>query len=960
MPAPNPVRIPVSTYRLQFHKGCTFHDAQLLVPYLSKLGITECYCSPLLAAKPGSPHGYDICDHSRLNPELGTDKDFDAFTSVLAANRMGLLLDFVPNHMAMDPANNLWWRSVLEHGSSSPFARFFDIDWEPENDAIKGKVLLPILGEPYRVALENGRFRIHFSNGGFSLQYFNWNLPLNPETVRKLLRTNLEKLEAGMGTENRNLREFQSILLQLDRLPVFSTTEPAGIVDQFREQEAAQEQLAKLVESCPHIRRHIEDNIRMFHGEPSQPESYNLLHDLLEAQPYRFSCWRTALHEVNYRRFFDINELVSLRMEDPDVFTATHALLLTLLRRGVLAGLRLDHVDGLFDPAEYFQRLGAGGLGVSPIYIVAEKLLSSGEPLPESWEVHGTTGYDFLNDLNGLFVDSRNAQELGRLYEHFVGRQELFCNVVYESKKLIIMTSMESELNVLARELNRISKRDCGFQDCTLASLQEALREVVSCFSVYRTYVSIQGWTEADQSLIDTAIARALHRNGSLGPSVFKLLRQMLLPTRADGIPEEEHQRRLRFAMKFQQFTGAVQAKGLEDTAFYRYVPLLSLNEVGGDPARFGRSPDELHQANRARLSSWPLTMLTTSTHDTKRGEDGRARLNVLSEVPGEWHTCLLRWARANDELRTTVNGAAAPDRSDEYLFYQALLGSWPAQCAEQPDAEFVDRLRQYMQKASKEKKVQTSWINPSVEYEDAVADFVRCTLTGSISKRFLKLFVPFQQRIARLGMLNSLSQVVLKIASPGVPDFYQGAELWDLNLVDPDNRRPVDFACRLQFLDQMEPLLNEPCPSDRSTQAVGEMLEHWQDGRIKLFLTTAGLRLRRAFPQLFLEGAYVPLYAEGERKDHLVAFGRMLGTQTVIALAPRLVAGLAGAHKAIPVGREIWQETRIVLPPELASYRYRNVFTQERIMPVKLSSQPQIPIAEALRISPVGIFLSE
>ncbi|MBI4443248.1 MAG: malto-oligosyltrehalose synthase [Acidobacteria bacterium] len=955
MTAPKPARLPLSTYRLQLHAGFAFRDAEAVIPYLRKLGISECYCSSVLAARPGSSHGYDICDHSRLNPELGTPEDFEAFSASLRANEMGLILDFVPNHMGTDPSANLWWRSVLENGPSSQYAKYFDIDWDPVKDELKGKLLLPILGNQYGIVLESGQLQLQYDGRFLWLQYFDYNLPLNPRTLAKLLRHRLESLQAALGPEDLHLREYLSILFQLDHLPVYTATDPTLSKERWREKEVARERLQKLVENSPRLREHIEENVRIFNGEPRKPETYDLLHDLLETQPYRLSYWSTALHEINYRRFFDINELAGLRMEDPDVFEAAHRLLFSWIRAGTLTGLRLDHVDGLFDPAEYLKRLATCCPEVAPFYILAEKILSPGEPLRPDWMFHGTTGYEFLNELNGLFVDSSGSARFRRLYERFTGQEYLFSDVMYESKKLIIMTSMVSELNVLARELNRISEETRRFRDFTLASLQEALREVVACFPVYRAYFSEQGWNEFDEKAIDTAIARALRRNPAMEPSIFGFLRQMLLPTRADCLSDSDYERHVRFAMKFQQYTGPVQAKGQEDTAFYRYAPLLSLNEVGGDPTCFGRSPDEFHRINRERLQSWPFSMLATSTHDTKRGEDARARINVLSEMPEEWRQMISRWARTNAGMRTVVEGLPAPDRNDEYLYYQTLLGCWPAEHTEEPDAEFVSRMRQYMQKATKEAKTHTSWIHPSEEYDAAVSQFVRRTLTGSHAKRFLGLFEPFQRRIAWLGMLNSLSQMALKIACPGVPDFYQGTELWDLNLVDPDNRRPVDYEQRRRLLEQMEPLLN----GWSVASGVREMLTHWQDGRIKLYLTAAGLRLRRKFPKLLLEGDYLPLLAEGEKRNHVVALARALGSQTLLTLVPRLVAGLVGQQADLPPGRELWQETCLVLPPEMGDRTYRNIFTWETIRPVRQGERATVPVGDVLRLCPVAVLLS-
>jgi len=959
VPAPPPSRIPVSTYRLQFHGGFRFREAEALIAYLARLGITECYCSPLLAACPGSSHGYDICDHSRLNPEYGTEEDFAAFTDALAKHGMGLILDFVPNHMGIDPSANQWWRDVLENGPSSRYARYFDIDWDPVKSELRGKVLLPILGDQYGSVLKNGELQIQFEDGAFSLRYFERNLPLNPRQMRQLLEHNLPEVSGQRALEDPDLREFMSILFQLEHMPAYTETDLHQVLNRHREKEVVRERLARLTGASEQIRRHIAENVRVFNGEAGNPASFDLLHNLLDAQAYRLSYWRTALHEINYRRFFDINELAAIRMEDREVFDAAHGLVLDLIRKGTVTGLRLDHVDGLFDPKEYFDRLISSCGEGRVAYVVGEKILTAGEALRRDWAIHGTTGYGFLNDLNGLFVDSRKAQAFWKLYARMAGTEERFAEIAYESRRLIITTSMVSELNLLARELNRISEVNRAFRDFTLASLQEALREVVACFPNYRSYCTAKGWDEFDEKTVDTAVARALRRNPALEPSIFHFLRQLLLPTRGTILPEDQYERGVQFAMKFQQYTGPVQAKGMEDTAFYRYGVLLSLNEVGGDPARFGRPAEEFHRANRERRESWPLAMLATATHDTKRGEDARARLNVLSELAEEWRAGVLRWARTNAGMRTQVDGTPAPVRGDEYIFYQSLLGSWPPGM-EEPDAEYVERIRRFMLKAIKEKKEHTSWIHPSEAYDTATSNFVHRALTGRRAKRFLRSFFPFAKRVAWLGMLNSLSQTVLKIASPGVPDFYQGTELWDLSLVDPDNRAPVNYARRQEFLDQMEPLLADSAGASEAGPAVAEMLANWQDGRIKLYVTTAGLRLRRQLPSVFLDGEYVPLDVEGERKDHVVAFARILGNRSVVAVAPRLVAGLAGTENRIPVGAEVWGESAVALPQNLAGHTFQNVLTREELKPVATNEGARILPADAFRVFPVAILKGE
>jgi (1->4)-alpha-D-glucan 1-alpha-D-glucosylmutase len=610
----------------------------------------------------------------------------------------------------------------------------------------------------------------------------------------------------------------------------------------------------------------------------------------------------------------------------------------------------------LFDPAGYLERLAVLAAPAAP-YVVVEKILSHHEPLPERWQAHGTTGYDFMNDVNGLFVDGARSHDFRKLYQRFTGQVGIFEDVIYDSKKLVIASSMSSELNVLAHWLNRISEQRRDTRDFTLDSLQDALREVVAGFPVYRSYVGYDGWTALDEQSIDTAVTRALARNPAAEPSIFEFIRQMLRPARLPDLTEDEYVQRRRFAMKFQQYTGPVEAKGVEDTAFYRYTPLLSLNEVGGDPARFGRSAQEFHQANQHRLQHWPLAMIATSTHDSKRGEDARARISALSEVPAEWRTLVSRLSRATASARTAVNGQPAPDRNDEYLFYQALVGAWPTGLETLPDATFVARMRGYMQKAAKEAKVHTSWIHPSAEYDQAISDFVEGALTGRAARGFLRLFQPFAARLARLGAVNSLSQLVLKVAAPGVPDFYQGTELWDLSLVDPDNRRAIDFDMRQRCLADATAWLDDTAAGRIATLA--DLLAGWTDGRIKLFLTAAALRLRREFRDLFLHGEYIPLEARGERAAHVVGLARRHPSGVAIAVVPRLVHATFGAQAPTPPPADAWRETVVDLPAPLAPGPFIHVFTGESFTCDNGGGQTGLRVADLLRHAPVALLIA-
>ncbi len=959
-----------------------------MVPYLSGLGVTDCYASPYLKASPGSTHGYDICDHNQINPELGTEGEYAAFTAALRAHGMGQILDFVPNHMGVDAATNRWWRDVLENGRCSPFADFFDIDWEPIKPELKEKVLLPMLGAQYGMELERGALQLLFKNGSFTVRYFDHDLPVNPRQIPSILEHDLASLRVELGEEDPQFLEYLSIATALRNLPAETDTARDRIAERHREKELARERLQRLVgSSCP-IREHIDNILRVYNGQVGKPESFDRLHALLEAQAYRVSYWRTASHEINYRRFFDINDLAGLRMEDSQVFANTHALLLRLIGAGHVTGLRLDHIDGLFDPQQYLewlqQAIGhhlsiaadaarpddaaampdatAGKPVRQSLYLAAEKILSAGESLSEHWPIAGTTGYDFLNDLNGLFVNHRNHGVLLRVYRRFTAVRIAPDDVTYASKKLIMDAPMASELNMLARALNRLSEDDRRTRDFTLNSLRDALQEVVACFPTYRTYVSARGWTDADRAAIETAIHRARRRNSAMEASIFDFVRDTLLPDLAQAGSADECQQRLTFAMKFQQYTGPVQAKGLEDTAFYRHMPLLSLNEVGGNPNRFGSTPAEFHAANVRRRQAWPFTMLASTTHDTKRGEDVRARLNVLSELPEEWGRHLSVWARINGLNRTVVDGEPTPDRNDEYLFYQTLLGVWPPgkTCLEKTDDPLVTRLQRYMLKAVREAKMHTSWIAENHAYEAALSRFVQRTLCGAAAPRFLSSFLPFQERIAQLGVTNALSQLVLKGVSPGVCDLYQGTELWDLSMVDPDNRRPVDYAMRQRLLTELQPFLSPP-PNHAADQdsAVREMLVHWPDARIKLFVTAVLLRLRRRLASLFLAGTYEPLEARGERADHVVALARRHQHDAIVSVVPRLLAPLTTPAHPVPVGADSWGATRVLLPPELCANVLHNGITGEALQPEVVDGRGGLALATVLGICPVAVLVT-
>ncbi len=991
-------QFPESTYRLQFNAGFTFRQARDLVPYLDDLGVTDCYASPYLMARPGSLHGYDISDHNRLNPEIGSDEDYERFVAALREHRLGQLLDVVPNHMGIGNSNP-WWNDVLENGPASARAGFFDIDWhsalKPE---LQDKVLLPMLGDPYGKALELGQLTLHYENGAFYIHYFDHHLPVSPDTYDRVLRLRLNELEERLGASSEPLIEYQSILTAVTHLPSRSATDRARSAERDREKEVIKRRLATLTEGSPLVREHIEANVQAFNGTAGQPHSFDRLDDLLGAQAYRLSFWRVAADEINYRRFFDINELAALSMEKRAVFEDTHALVLRLLCEGKVTGLRIDHPDGLYDPREYLQRLQAhfalcaarsvfetnpefagqdwqefreplletvrqsatGSLDspfYRPLYVVVEKILGRNEPMPENWPVHGTTGYEFLNRLNGLFVRSENANIFGRIYERWRGQDRAFADIVHQKKFLILQVSLASELHVLAHQLDRLSEKNRWSRDFTLNSLRHALREVIACFPVYRSYITDDAISSRDRACVRHAVARAKRMNPAISESLFDFVRDMILLKYPDGASDQDRASQRRFVGKFQQVTAPVMAKGVEDTAFYVYNRLVSLNEVGGDPETFGVAVAAFHRHNAERQAHWPYSLSTTATHDTKRGEDVRARLDVLSELPQEWRKALSHWGRLNKKHRLQVDDLTVPDRNDEYLYYQTLVGAWPLEPFEGKSAEeFVARVQAYMEKATHEAKVYTSWVNPSPAYDDGVRQFVAQTLDLKANTAFLDEFQRFQKRVSFYGLLTSLSQTLLKITSPGVPDTYQGTELWDFSLVDPDNRRPVDYDLRRHMLNELKSATAAAGP--QLVEFARKLAANPEDGRVKLYATWRTLHARRDNPGLFTTGEYLPADATGSRRDHICAFVRRREGRLAVVAAPRLITGLVQQTSDLPVGAAVWEDTRLLLPGVEPGRRLRNLFTGEELTAGDEAGQASVTAGEVFANFPVALLM--
>ena len=970
--------IPGAFYRLQLNRDFTFPQAAGLVDYLKDLGISHCYVSPYLKARPGSRHGYDIIDHTSLNPEIGSRQEFEIFVAALERHGMAQLLDMVPNHMGVGP-DNRWWLDVLENGPASPYASFFDINWQPRERELTGRVLLPVLGDYYGEVLENGELQLVFvpEKGGFEIVYYDHRYPIAPETYPLVLGRDLQRLADRLGGRHEGLLELQGIVASLEQLPGRAEEEsgPGKNGSRQRHKEALKRQLARLCREVPEIGGFIEENVILVNGEKGRSESFDPLHQLLDMQAYRLAFWRVAAEEVNYRRFFDINDLAGIRVEDERVFEETHRFVLDLIATGKVDGLRIDHPDGLYDPRRYFQRLqeavsggpvamvpsgdgppvAAAGL---PLYVVAEKILALDEELPVDWQVHGTTGYDFANLVNGLFVDPAGEKAITGLYHRFIGQRSDFEALRYNCKKQIIRLSMSGELNVLAGQLHSLAKENRHTRDYTLNGLREALIEVVAYFPVYRTYVSGNGISATDRRYIERAVQKARQRERAEVTAMYDFVRQVLLLETPRRQNEEVGAAVVDFVMKLQQYTAPVMAKGMEDTSFYIYNRLLSLNEVGGDPRCFGVSVEAFHEANRRRLRKWPHGMLATSTHDSKRGEDVRARIDVLSELPDAWREALIRWGKLNHGKKTRMDTGWAPSRNDEYGLYQNLLGIWPMAPPEPEERRrLVERLEAATLKAIREAKVHTSWINPDEAYEAATTRFVRLVL-GEENRDFREHFSVLHRKVARFGMFNSLAQLLLKLTSPGVPDIYQGNEIWRFSLVDPDNRRPVDFDKRRKLLAEL-PDISGADPAEAADR-VRSLLDSLEDGRAKLHVIRRTLRYRGGHGDLFERGDYLPLTAVGEKADHLCAFARRLDGQLAVVAVPRLAAGLLGRDESIlPLGPEVWRDTYLLLPPGAVDGVLYNILTGEELRPAGDGNR-HLAAADFFRSFPVALLANQ
>ncbi|HUO83974.1 MAG TPA: malto-oligosyltrehalose synthase [Thermoanaerobaculia bacterium] len=970
-----------STYRLQLNRNFRFADARAILDHLQSLGITHLYSSPILRAMPGSLHGYDVVDPLTINPEIGSEEELRALSGELRRRGMGLIIDIVPNHMAARSANG-WWMDVLQNGSASPFADFFDVNWEASavREGLEHRILLPILGRPYGDVLEEQEIRLSLEDGAFYIRYFDRKLPLNLQSYARILRLLIERLQTrAVLSDGDGIQRLEDLTREIEDL---AAAERIGVVRPARSRPASgqgrmgrepldqdlritpdpgqpaagrrrdragrathtertthatggtpprraavrglQKRLATLLETQPAVRAHLRRTLEILNGTKGDPSTFDELDQILEEQPYRLAFWRMAAEEINYRRFFDITDLISIRVNDPRVFEATHAKILELVRDDVIQGLRLDHIDGLYDPEDYLQRLrdAVREQGARDDFlIVMEKILAPDETLPAGFAIRGTTGYEFLARVERLFVDPAGFEELRSFFFAWTGKERRFGAIAHDCKKQVLHELFAGELRNFGERLGRLASHDRRARDIPVSELSAALEELIASLPVYRTYVRDLRVSDPDRRVLEEALDHlsAHGESEDVGAAAAHFLRQVLLLEPSSEVDPDGIRGWLELVMRWQQLTGPVTAKGVEDTALYVYTPLLALNDVGCEPVLHEPPLEAFHRAAARTIEDWPRTLTATSTHDTKRSEDVRARLNVLSEMPGEWARHLRRWRAANRKHRVRRSEPLAPDPAEELFLYQTLIGIWPLE-RERPGLR--KRIRETMTKAMREARAHTRWTAIDERYESDVLRFVDAILDPERSGRFLADLEKLHARVSFYGAINALAQVALKIAAPGIPDFYQGTELWDFSLVDPDNRRPVDFARRAA--------LRKRIPSGSDNAAIEEVLARWRDGRVKMLLTTRGLEARRNDPELFIRGRYQPLEAEGERSRNLIGFARNFENGWLIAAVPRFPVSLTTPER-FPLGERVWKRSSIRLPAD-APTRWVNRITGETL----------------------------
>lgn len=973
----NQKRLPWATYRLQLNENFNLKDVLDKVDFFNQLGISDCYLSPIFTTAPGSEHGYNVTDYTKVNPKLGNEESLATLAARLKQLNMGLILDIVPNHMSIADASNKWWYDVLENGPSSEFAHYFDIHWKTSKVVLANKLLLPVLGQQYGKVLEDQEIRIEYKEGIFCAFYWDKKLPIAHRTWPIILISLLEKMILQLGERSSISMELESIISALSHLPSLTEKNPQKLKEAQREKEVIKRRLKALYNASEEIREGLNLSLIELNGTKSDPKSFDRLDELMSHQAYRLCFWRVAAEEINYRRFFDVNDLAAIRVEEPEVFCAVHELLYLFIQQGWITGVRVDHVDGLYEPEQYLKDLQDGcrhALQASsnaalkqasedsmylhdrnalPFYVIVEKILSQKEELLQ-WPIQGTTGYEFLNLLNEIFLDANNKQPIYDLYEEFMGISYRMKDLVYTCKKVIMLSNMSSEIYALTFLLDKISEQNRWTQDFTLGNLRHALREVIACFSVYRSYVR-EGDSEVvgeSRKHILLAIAEAKRRNRSTNSSVFDFIQSVLLLEDPSGLQSTQIKERRTFVMRFQQLTGTIMAKGVEDTAYYRMFPLLSKNEVGNDWSQFGITLDIFHKENQKRLARWPDTLLATSTHDTKRSEDARARLNTISEIPQEWKTAIFRWKELNASRKRVVDEVGLPSFNEEYFLYQELVGSWPLEEMDEVQlAAYSVRIQEHMLKALREAKVHTSWVNPNEEYENAVNEFIKSILKLD-NKEFLNEFAQFLKPIKRAGIWNSLSQLLIKMTVPGIPDFYQGSEIFSFNLVDPDNRRLIDYqlrACLLKKLHMEE--------GSNSIQQIQTMKETLNNGALKLYLMVKVLKFRGSHQDLFARGRYIPLKAGGEKEEHLIAYARCNAETCLVVITSRFFLKLKEIESPVD---HVWKGSFIELPQEFAEGNYQDLLTGRQVEVKNVVNKHIIEVKDAFAHLPFAVLEME
>ena len=889
---------PLATYRMQFSPSFTFADCLGVLDYLASLGVSHIYASPIFRARPGSQHGYDVCDHKEMNPELGGEEGFRTLATEAGKRGLGWIQDIVPNHMAVS-GDNPMLVDVLENGAASRFYAFFDIDWDHPYDSIRGRMLAPFLGNYYGKTLESGEILVGFDRDGFFVSYYDLRFPLRIDSYAGMVTQGLDRLRQKIGRDSPDYIKLLGVLYTIKSLSADDSQ-----ADRYDQIHFVKQMLFELYETSVPVREHLLANLARINGaEPAgeEDDSRAPLERLLAEQYFRLSYWKVAGEEINYRRFFSINDLISLRVEDEAVFRHSHGKILELVREGLFSGLRVDHIDGLYDPTRYLRRLRDN---IGDAYLVVEKICIGEEPLPAFWPVAGSTGYDFMNAACGVFVDVAQEKAFERLYAGFTGRRSRAEDVAVWKKRRIIETHMYGDVENMARLVNAVSSLDRQGFDITLRSTKRSLAEVLAHFPVYRTYVSPDVIRPVDIGYVRTAIRRAKRNNADLAYELDFLERFLLLQY-DERLDDGKKMQWARFAMRFQQVTGPLMAKGVEDTAFYVLNRLLCQNEVGGEPGTFGLSPQAFHERMAERASHWPASMNATATHDAKRGEDARMRLAALSELPDVWRSALATFSRLNQRRKTRLAGKNQPDKNDEYMLYQVLLAHFPL--VESARSDFGQRLAAYLVKAVREGKERSNWLNPDQEYEQALVGFAARLLRDSPKNAFLAAFLPLCRRVADLAYSYSLGQTLLKLTCPGVPDIYQGTEGWDLSFVDPDNRRQVDFSARAAVLAG----LSRDFAGDPE-KLCRELTTAPESGRIKHFTLWRGLAARQGHPELFAAGGYRSARVEGRLADHVLAYWRMRENEAALIVVPRCIAALTGPEDRFVLGQS-WEDARIV-----------------------------------------------